>query len=109
MPFSPAFRWGLIEAFTIHLRDSTVSLGFPRHFAGASLKQVPDEFRALQIAGGFPRHFAGASLKRIRSSSGHGSSLRFPRHFAGASLKPMRTGAGIVQASVFPGISLGPH
>ena len=109
--FSPAFRWGLIEAAANPLSEELCRRGFPRHFAGASLKHdlagrrphllfvlFSPAFRwglieARQSAflperiSGFPRHFAGASLKPF----GRGHHLPcvggFPRHFAGASLK----------------------
>ena len=36
-PYSPAFRWGLIEASRA-IRMKIEMLCIPRHFAGASLK-----------------------------------------------------------------------
>ena len=86
--YSPAFRWGLIEAHAFLCIRNTIPVRIPRHFAGASLK--PWELHSRLSAGcsGIPRHFAGASLKL-----GGWFFLRMyplggiPRHFAGASLK----------------------
>ena len=60
--FSPAFRWGLIEAGTFRKPSYTLHGGFPRHFAGASLKPASKSCSTVRSAR-FPRHFAGASLK----------------------------------------------
>ena len=84
MQYSPAFRWGLIEARIAARDPSAASLRIPRHFAGASLKLR--RRRRIRLAGAcIPRHFAGASLKRQSACS--------PR----------------LRIHVFPGISLGPH
>ena len=58
-PFSPAFRWGLIEAARRgRLRLHVFKGRFPRHFAGASLKRA--EFVRHPARGN--RVFPGISL-----------------------------------------------
>ena len=106
--FSPAFRWGLIEA-----RSGPLRTRHPAPFSPAfrwGLIEATSEERPIYGPSRFPRHFAGASLKLLGIHGSLECESRFPRHFAGASLKRPRVGGALPQQlPVFPGISLGPH
>ena len=52
--FSPAFRWGLIEAGGLPPIALGPAARFPRHFAGASLKREPAFSKSEAVAGFSP-------------------------------------------------------
>ena len=68
-------------------------------------------FHALfRFVAGFPRHFAGASLKPAAHAGKAGQERTFSPAFRWGLIEAVRRGRiQIADDPVFPGISLGPH
>ena len=63
------------------------TVGFPRLYAAASLKRVPEAERGVHLLARFPRLYAAASLKRPHGGRARRHLRGFPRLYAAASLK----------------------
>ena len=133
LEYSPAFRWGLIEAYADKGR-----IAFDKSYSPAfrwGLIEAPPGRRRCRRRRAYSPAFrwglieAGRSRPRCSACPGYSPAFRWglieartlfsyeagakpgiPRHFAGASLKPVGTDQADRPADrVFPGISLGPH
>ena len=80
IPYSPAFRWGLIEAYaTLVLRVGNPK-GIPRHFAGASLKRLPLQ-DSLEPSPGYSPAFRWGLIEATRGMKEAAAVVRYSPAF----------------------------